>query len=232
MAGIRLVDIRLEGRVAARGLAPDELAREFDWRVEQHDELGPRQRELAVLDLVEPVEKPAACLALELCALVCGVRARVPVADDEVALLERSDDPRPGVESVARIEERRELRVHLIRRPELAVQVVRDGAAERIVVVERKAERGDAVAFRLRRLGEAGRLRPFPGAVDAFDREQDAHGCSISDQSRRGEGMHQAVWTPRRVARPVGLGARRGGRNAPRAGPIRGGIGSLVEHPA
>ena len=31
--------------------------------------------------------------------------------------------------------------------------------------------------------------------------------------------MHQAVWSTRPVARPVGLGAGRGGRNAPRAGP-------------
>ena len=66
--------------------------------------------------------------------------------------------------------------MHLIRSPELAVQVVGDGAAERIVVVEREAERGDAVPLRLRRLGEPGRLRPLAGAVDAFDREEDAHG--------------------------------------------------------
>ncbi len=31
--------------------------------------------------------------------------------------------------------------------------------------------------------------------------------------------MHQAVWSTRPAARPVGLGAGRGGRNAPRAGP-------------
>ena len=60
---VRFVDVGLERRVAACGLAPDELARERDGRIEQDHELRPRQRELAVLDLLEPVEEPAARVA-------------------------------------------------------------------------------------------------------------------------------------------------------------------------
>src|SRR5436305_221130 len=80
--------------------------------------------ELAVLDLLEPVEQPPARVALELRTLVRCVRRGVAVADHEVVRRERLDEPGPRMEAVARVEQRRELRVHLVRGPELAVQVV------------------------------------------------------------------------------------------------------------
>jgi hypothetical protein len=80
------------------------------------------------------------------------------------------------MEAVAGIEHRSELRMHLVRGAELAVQIVGDRAAERIAVVGRKAEGGDAIAAGGGRIGEPRRLGPLAGAVDAFDRKEDAHG--------------------------------------------------------
>src|SRR6202795_4193750 len=79
------------------------------------------------------------------------------------------------MQAVAGVQERRELRVTLVRRAEFAVQVVTDRAAERVVVVEGEAERRDAAAVRTGRLGEARGLRPLASAVDALDREQQSH---------------------------------------------------------
>ena len=60
MLCVGFVDVGLECRVTACSLAPDELARKRDRRVEQDHELRARQRELAVLDLLEPVEQAPA----------------------------------------------------------------------------------------------------------------------------------------------------------------------------
>ena len=86
------------------------------------------------------------------------VRRDVAVADDEVVLLERGKETWARMEAVARIKERGELRVNLVCCTELAVQVVGDGTAERVAVVERKAEGRDAVAPRGGRRAEQARL--------------------------------------------------------------------------
>ena len=79
------------------------------------------------------------------------------------------------MEAVARVQQRGELRVDLVRGAELAVQVVGDRTAERVAVVERKAEGRHAVAVRGCRLAEPGGLGALARAVDAFDREQHSH---------------------------------------------------------
>ena len=130
MPDVGLVDVGLERRVGAGGLAADELARESRRRVQQHDEIRPRQLELAVLDLDEPREQPLALLALELRALVGEVGRDVAVADDEIVLGERGDEARPGMTAIARVEERGQLGVDLTETAELAVQVPDDRPAE------------------------------------------------------------------------------------------------------
>ncbi len=112
-------------------------------------------------------------LALELRSLVREIRRDVAVADDQVGAVERRDELRPRMQPVARVEQRRELRVHLVESAELAVQVVADRETERVPVVARKAEGGDGVARGAGGVGEERGLRPLAGAVDPFDREQE-----------------------------------------------------------
>src|SRR6266516_5770337 len=122
--------------------------------------------------------RPTSCrarVALELCALVRRVRADIAVADDEVVLRERGDELRPRMEAVTGVQHRGKLRVNLVGRAELAVQIVGDSPTERVAVVERKAEGGDAVPGCRSGLGKLGGLRALAGAVDAFDREQHSH---------------------------------------------------------
>src|SRR5207302_1542754 len=57
---VGLEDVRLHRRVRARALARDELARERRVRVEQDDEAGLRQAELAVFHLEQPLEEAVA----------------------------------------------------------------------------------------------------------------------------------------------------------------------------
>src|SRR5258708_15896217 len=116
-----------------------------------------------MLVLREPLEQPLARFALEPGALVREIRRDVAVADDEVALLERRDETRPRVEAVARIEQRRQRRVHVVEPAVLAVEICPDRPAERVVVIERKAEGRDAVAACRRRLGEPRSLLPLAG---------------------------------------------------------------------
>ena len=104
MPCVGLVNVGFERRVPACPLAPDQLARERDGRVEQHHEVGSRQGELAVLHLLQPVEEAPACGTGELRPLVGCVRRDVAVADDEVVLLERGKETWARVEAVAPVQ--------------------------------------------------------------------------------------------------------------------------------
>jgi hypothetical protein len=115
---------------------------------------------------------------VELRALVRSVRADVAVAHDEIMLGDCGGELRPRMKAVARIEHRRELRVHFVRRAELAVQVPGDRATERIAVIGREAERRDRVARAAGGVREPRGLGALAGAVDAFDCEKHAHRAS------------------------------------------------------
>ena len=65
--------------------------------------------------------------------------------------------------------------MNVVEAAEVTVQVAADRTAERVVVVQREAEGGDAEPSRLRRLGEPRGLRALPGAVDAFEHEKESH---------------------------------------------------------
>ena len=85
------------------------------------------------------------------------------------------EPPPPRVEAVGRVEQRRQLGVHLVGGAERAVQVVGDRVRERVAVVRREAEGRDAETGGAGALGESGRLGALPGAVDPFEREQPSH---------------------------------------------------------
>ena len=85
---------------------------------------------------------------VELGALVGEVRGDEAVADDEVVRVERGLEQRAGVEAVAGVEQAGQLRVHVVDGAERAVQVVGDGDAERVAVVEREAEERGRLAGR------------------------------------------------------------------------------------
>ena len=102
---------------------------------------GRRQLELAVLDLVEPSSTRSRSTPRSCAPGARAIRRDVAVADDEVALLDSAVEmPRRARGSGRRRRAAPPPRVHSSGRTELAVQMLADRAAERVVVVEREAE--------------------------------------------------------------------------------------------
>lgn len=171
MAKAGFQDVALVGGVGAGGLAGDEILRFTRRKLEIKNESFAGQIVNVVFEMLDPCHKCGTTVGGRPRGLVGEIRTDVAIGENDFAIVECFFEARLGLETIAGVEQRGEMRVDGFEGPEVAIEELADHFAEPGVVL-RKADGIHGVALSDERFFEKAGLGAFAAAIDSFEGDE------------------------------------------------------------
>src|SRR6202453_2378019 len=164
------------------------------WHAKIDDEIFSGQRVHLIFKLLEPLQEFGALFGRDASALMREIRSDVTVGDDGLSGGKIGFDARLGFETVAGVEQGREVRIHGFEGTEISVEILAGHLAEKSVVTGKTDLRAiDAAGGECAH--EHFELGAFAGAVNSFENDKFSAGrhriaAQSSIGAQRRDGSH------------------------------------------
>jgi len=196
------LQVFLSGGITPGSLERDQALSLVRGHTEIEDEVFARQAIDVVFEMLDPGEEFGTLCRRNARGLVRQVGADVAVNNDNLAVVQRGFQLELGFETVAGIEQGREMGVDAFERAEISVQKLADHLAEPGIVL-RETRGIDGMAAGFKSEGQEFDLRTLAAAVDAFDGDEfsgSGHLWSARERHGQRSSVSLAGETPRRNA--------------------------------